>query len=300
MKVFSHPSFSMRLTSFLLRGFKNQLIEKNCTDWQNKILSRARAEPASIPYWLKRKCRITEAECLGQRVIILEKKHTNFDQEIIYLHGGAFVHPLHAVHWIIVSQLLENTNARVTVPLYPLAPENSFESAMEFIAKVYSDLTEKYEGHKISVYGDSAGGNLAMALIQFCRNENITQPNHVVLFSPWLDLTMSNPEISEQECKDVMLGIPGLVQAGEWWAKNWDVNSPMLSPIHADLKGLPPISIFQGTRDLFIEDVRKFYEISKKRGGNVKLYEYQGGFHAFMFAIHTPEARDVFNRVRKL
>ena len=117
----------------------------------------------------------------------------------------------------------------------------------------------------------------------------------MILFSPWLDITMSNPDAVAIEHHDALLGIPALVQCGRWWAGGDDPRSPLLSPIFGDLSGLPPIDVYHGTADLLIADARKLNERVSAAGGTMYLLEYPGACHVFVSVL--PEARDAFDRV---
>ena len=108
---------------------------------------------------------------------------------------------------------------------------------------------------------------------------------------------MSNPGAAAVEPQDVMLGLPGLVQCGKWWAGGDDPHSPLLSPIFGDFSGMPPIDVFQGTRDVLIADARMLCEKVSAVGGAIRLFEYPGAFHVFVAATFTPEARDAFDHV---
>src|SRR5690606_3466899 len=108
--------------------------------------------------------------------------------------------------------------------------------------------------------GNSAGGGLALGFAQKLRNENRTQPqpSQLILISPWLDITLSNPDIRMVDKKDKLLSIKGLRMAAKAYASSVDGNDFRVSPIYGDFSGLGKISLFIGTNDLFVADARKF------------------------------------------
>jgi acetyl esterase/lipase len=94
-----------------------------------------------------------------------------------------------------------------------------------------------------------------------------------------------------------MLGTPGLLQCGKWWAGGDDPRSPLLSPIFGNLAGLPPIDLFMGASEIFVPDVRKLKEKIAATGGIVNLYEYPKAFHVFVGVTISPESKNVFDHI---
>ncbi len=94
-----------------------------------------------------------------------------------------------------------------------------------------------------------------------------------------------------------MLAVDGVRECGSWWAGPLDARSPHLSPLYADLAGLPSTAYFQGTHDILVVDARSFASKAEAAGMDLRYFEYPGAFHVFMGATFTPEARDVFRHV---
>jgi acetyl esterase/lipase len=163
---------------------------------------------------------------LGQVVYTLTPRRDAADSRaggeggwhLVYTHGGGFVHPLMRSHWAIIAALIDVTGATVTVPIYPLAPEHQHPEAFRELEQVYRGLLDQVAAERIVLCGDSAGGNLALAQALYYRERGLPLPGHLVLFSPWLDLTMSNPEAREVEPRDLTLRIDRLRKWGGWWA----------------------------------------------------------------------------------
>jgi RND superfamily putative drug exporter len=112
-----------------------------------------------------------------------------------------------------------------------------------------------------------------------------------VLFSPWVDVTLANPAIEPLEARDTMLASAPLRTCGNWWAGQHATTDPVVSPLYADLSHLPPACIFQGDRDLFLPDVSLLHEHIVQAGGTSTLTIARGGFHVYVGAPWTPEAR---------
>lgn len=216
---------------------------------------------------------------------------------LLYLHGGGFVNPLHFAHWDIVASLIKSTGASVTLPLYPLCPEHTREEALAFIDAVYARLRAAHPTRRVMVIGDSAGAHHALTLALRLRDTGAPAPARLALFSPWLDLTLSSPDVPRVAPLDAMLRPEEIREWGRWWAGGLDPASPEVSPLFADLRGLPPTEVFAGTHDVLWPEARALSERAREVGWDLRLYETQGGFHDFMAATFTPEARAVYARV---
>lgn len=262
------------------------------------ILKRAYPSPAPIPAAMQEAFDIHEIDIDGHKVIVVAPKSGVSRWNIIYNHGGAYVNDLVGPHWDIVKALVQATGATVTVPIYPLAPEFNNRQAYPFLANVYRSVLSKTAASSVVLAGDSAGGGLAIGEAIEFKRLGLPAPARIIAFSPWLDLTLADPAARAVEPHDIMLGIDALRLCGNWWAAGDDPKSPRLSPLYADLKGFPPIDIYQGTEDLLVVDARTFAAKAKKAGTPVHYGEYNGAFHVFVGATFTPEAKDVFARIR--
>ncbi|WP_162243122.1 alpha/beta hydrolase [Deinococcus sp. Leaf326] len=261
--------------------------------------TRPYPQPAPITASLRALCDVQERQVDGSTVYLLTPRKDASGWHVIYTHGGAYVHPLLRNHWDLLEALIRSTGASVTVPLYPLAPEHTFEAAYLLLETVYRDLLTRMPAERVVLCGDSAGGALALGQAIRYRDAGLPQPGRVVLFAPWLDLSLSDPRIREVEPRDVMLRVDTLCLVGRWWAGNANPQHPWLSPLRADLTGLSPIDVFQGTDDLFIVDARTFHRQALEAGADVRLYETPGGFHVFMAVPAIPEAKDVYKQIAR-
>jgi epsilon-lactone hydrolase len=288
-------SFTMRLAAkvIALRGKPLADTEK----FKTSVLGRTQPVVAAIPAEMRTRLQVSERIVEGYRVFTLAPGSSGSRRRIIYLHGGAYVNELTKPHWDIIAKLIETTGATVIVPIYPLAPENDHRAAFAFLDNVYRQILANTAADDVVLAGDSAGAGLALGMVVDARHKGLPLPGRVILFSPWLDLTLADPRARAVEADDVMLAVNGLRVCGTWWAGDADPKSPMLSPLYADLKGMPPIDLYQGTNDIFVVDARSFVEKARLAGTAITYVEYPGGFHVFMGAPFTPEAKDVFRRI---
>ncbi|MEU0227274.1 alpha/beta hydrolase [Streptomyces sp. NPDC006284] len=208
----------------------------------------------------------------------------------IYLHGGGYINPIIGHHWRLIAALATENSWQVTVPLYRLAPDGDATEALTRLTALHEGVVREARVAPV-LGGDSAGGGLALALALRLRDERLTGPRHLALFSPWLDVTLDNPEIPSVERLDPTLAPPGLRHAGLLWANGRDLKDPAVSPLYADPAHLCPTTVFTGTHDIFLPDCRTFAAEAGRRGVDVELYEFPEAFHVFIAATFLPESR---------
>ncbi|MGD8193026.1 alpha/beta hydrolase [Herbiconiux sp. P18] len=267
---------------------------------------RTRRPAAPVTRALRRRCRVSEEEVLGARVLRFEpRKPRAGAPELVYLHGGAYVFALRTPHWWIIDRLIGLTGATVTVPLYPRAPEHSLSEALPVVDAVLTEVRRRAGRRRVFLAGDSAGGGLALAHTIVRRDRGGDLPDGLLLFSPWLDATLSNPDVPRLERLDPMLDAAGLVHCAQLWARGGDISGRLVSPLGDSLEGLPPTFVYQGDHDVLAADATAFAakaDRAARTGATrvrnarparspVELRVYGGAFHVFVGAVYTPEAR---------
>ena len=203
------------------------------------------------------------------------------DASILYLHGGAYINEITRWHWLLVRQLVREVPARCIVPIYPLAPFATAAEVVPRVAELARELIAESGPERTVLIGDSAGGGMALAASLWLRDQGLSQPSRLILISPFLDVTMSDPRQDALASKDTMLRRPGLVEAGRLYAGLLGLDDPRVSPINADFGGLPPITVFTGTHDLLDPDSQRLAALGRQAGIPVDLYEVHGAPHAF-------------------
>lgn len=279
-------SLPMRLTRGLLRF--RPVSTKSAASIRHAAAHRKPAAPVSRG--IRRVAHVDETMVNGCPVIHLTPKSGAGRSHLVYMYGGAYVRPVLHVHWTIISTLIRQSGAAVTMVQYGLAPEHTVDEAYALLDAVYDGLVET-AGARVLLAGDSSGGALALGQAIRLRDAGKPLPAGVILISPWLDATMSNPGVAALEPLDRMLGRAGLVEAGRWWAGRHDPRSPLVSPIFAGLENLPPVHTYQGCWDLFAADARELTDKIHAAGGDAELHLYPDAFHVFVGAPWTPEAR---------
>ena len=265
-----------------------------------ELRGRACPEPARLPADLRRTHAAERTEVAGRPVLRLSPRAGADGTHLVYLHGGAFVNPLLPAHWWIVRELVQRTGTTVTVPLYRLAPEGDADEGYDFLAAAWADLTGRARAERIVVAGDSAGGNLAIGLAMALRDAGERVPDHVVGFSPALDLTATHPAVRELDPHDPMLSADEVVPLCQAWAGGRSLTDPLVSPLYGDAAGLPPVHLVQGGRDILAADALAFARELARAGNPGRLIYEPGAFHVYVGAWWTPEARRAIRHVRSL
>ncbi|MBB4689124.1 alpha/beta hydrolase fold domain-containing protein [Amycolatopsis jiangsuensis] len=221
------------------------------------------------------------------------------EQHVFHLHGGGYVEEIESHHWRFAARLADRIGAAVTLPIYPLVPRHGHTETLPMVQHSFDQVLGDVPAEDIVLSGDSAGGALVLAIAQRLREEGRAQPSRTLLFSPWLDVTLPDPLSELIDEHDPMLGLAGLREAGRMYAEGGDRADPRISPLHADLTGLGPFSLFIGTRDLLLPDARRFTARAEDAGVPVDYYEHRGMFHNWVMQ-RIPEGREAMNHVERI
>ena len=279
-----------------LTGVKSFFSDPDKVD--HKIAKLRRKGPDLPRAKLRRTCNITEATLDGMRVFTVTPKNANPDlnKHVLYLHGGGYVMPIAWAHWDFIGRLVAATGRSVTVPLYPLAPENKCEHVIPAVRTLFQGLAQTYGAGNICVMGDSAGGGLSLALAHALRDQDGIKPERLVLLSPWLDATGTHPDQPLIEKKDTMLAVSGLRGCGKMYAGQLPVDDPRVSPLFGTHDDLPPIQVFTGTHDILLPDGQRLRDRMQALGTPVDYREYKGMFHVWML-INIPEGKRAMKQI---
>lgn len=217
---------------------------------------------------------------------------------LLYLHGGGFVMPIHWAHWELCRALAQATEAQITLPTYPLCPEHSLDECHEHLLTLCRALSQGSPSEELIIAGDSAGGNLALCLALALMREGLPSPKRLILFCPWVDLSMSNPTLDGYAQRDPMLIRDTLEEWGRWWSGSRDLRDPLVSPLYARHEGLPPVELYLGEDDMLTPDGLALSTALERAGVEVSTHVTPGAFHDFMAVTFTPEARAVYRRIK--
>ncbi len=232
----------------------------------------------------------------GMPVWTLQRPDSTSEEAIVAVHGGALVmHPV-VFGWLAYATIAANTGATVMVPIYPLADEGgTARTVMDTMADFISDQIEHRGAQNVSVLGDSAGGNIALVALQELVRRGAPVPSRLVLSSPGLDSTLSNPDIPF--VNDPVLSpisIPGLLATSTVWADGLELTDPRVSPLFGSLEGLPPTTVYAGSRDVVMPDVLRLRDKALATpGADFTFVLRNGEFHDWAIMTILPETAEL-------
>jgi monoterpene epsilon-lactone hydrolase len=204
------------------------------------------------------------------------------DRVILYLHGGGYYSGDVNTWRPLYGALTKASNIRSFAPTYRLAPEHPFPAAIDDCFGAYRRLLDSgYKAENIVLAGDSAGGTLAIAVMLRAREAGVPQPAGAYLISPWTDMEMTEPSIDLKAGVDPYADRALLELFAQWYLQGQSARNPLASPMHADLKGLPPVLIQFGSHDVFVDEIMMLARQFALADVDTTVRVWPGCFHAF-------------------
>jgi acetyl esterase/lipase len=211
-------------------------------------------------------------------------------RSLIYLHGGGYVLGSAQTNLVTPIRVSRAAGMPVLSVEYRLAPEHPFPAGVEDALAAYTWLLDKgNEPQSIGVFGDSAGGGLTIALALKIREAGLPQPGALVVLSPSVDATASGDTQATLQEFDIVLGPPD-PDRSLMYAGTTPLTHPMISPVYADLTGLPPLLIQVGTRERLLSDSARLARNARRDGVDVTLDVWDGMWHVWQDHPTIPEA----------
>ena len=212
---------------------------------------------------------------------------------LLYLHGGGYFEGSIATHRRLVAALCLAAGVRGLSVEYRLAPEHPFPAAVEDAAAAYRWLIGPggEDPSRIIVAGDSAGGGLSAALLIHLRDAGDPLPAGAYLISPWTDLAASGDSVKTRAAVDPMIDPSETKRVTGYYVPDGDVRNPLVSPLYANLAGLPPLLVHVGDAEVLLDDAVRFADRARDAGVPVESEVWPEAFHVFqMLAGLLPEA----------
>jgi monoterpene epsilon-lactone hydrolase len=206
---------------------------------------------------------------------------------LLYLHGGGFVACSARTHRPITGAFAAR-GFEVFAPNYRLAPEDRFPAGLDDVVTAWTAFAASGTA---AVAGDSAGGNLALALMLRARAEGLAMPAAAALFSPATDLLGTGASYVSNDGRDAMFDPMKLRRLVPAYLGDADPGQPLVSPLYADLAGLPPLLIHVGETELLRDDSVRLADKARAAGVTVSLDVYPVVPHVWQIAVFVPEAR---------
>jgi monoterpene epsilon-lactone hydrolase len=214
---------------------------------------------------------------------------------VLYLHGGAFIAETPTFHGALLGRLCREGRCRGLMPSYRLAPEHRYPAALDDCMAAYRWLlAEGHEAKDIVVAGDSAGGNLTLALLLRLRDEALPLPAGAVALSPVTDLTFSGESIQRNDGVDDMFSADSMDGLVPVYLSDHELRTdPRVSPVFGDFAGLPPLLVIVGSTELLLDDSVRVAQ----RWPESTLLVWDGMPHVFVGFDFLPEAREAAQRI---
>jgi len=218
---------------------------------------------------------------------------------ILYLHGGGYAIGSNRTHLELAARIARAAKSQMLMVEYRLAPEHPYPAALNDAVAAYEYLLrERVSPEKIVIAGDSAGGGLTVALLQYLRDRGMPTPAGAVCLSPWLDLSCSISSLSKTIKQDPLVSPSRIRYFAKHYAGNSDRTQPGLSPLFGELDNLPPMLIQVGGDEILLPECKLFTRRANKLGSSVELQVWPGMFHVWQFAASIlPEGRQAIKKI---
>jgi monoterpene epsilon-lactone hydrolase len=230
----------------------------------------------------------------------LETPEANRGRVLMNLHGGGFNSDSGSlIEGVPICNLAK---IPVVSVYYRLAPENPFPAAVDDVVAVYRELLKDHKPQNIGIFGTSAGGILSAEVAVKLKQAGLPQPGALGLFTMLADFSNRGDSAN----LFTLNGFPGDLEPqhagtrqGNEYAPNTDPKDPVLSPLYADLHGLPPTLLVTSTRDLLLSGTTIFHRALLRAGNDTQLVVYEALPHAFWYHFQLPETRECLDVMAK-
>ena len=236
---------------------------------------------------------VEQTQIAGVNVDWLRPKNAREDKVLLYLHGGAYVIGSPRTHRQLVSHTARAAGVVAALPDYRLAPEHPFPAAIDDAVAVYNGLLASgFKPEDIIISGDSAGGGLSVATLLQLRHAGLPMPAAAVLLSPFLDVTGSGESATTRADRDPWFDVADLhVVAAYYCPDESEWQNPLVSPVFANVAGLPPMLIQVGDDEILLSDSTRLAKKLEAEGVAVELEVWPHMWHVFqMFIRKMPES----------
>ena len=224
---------------------------------------------------------------------------TRSEKVILYLHGGGYVTGSIEDHRMMCGLLANATGVKVLIPEYRLAPEHPFPAALDDALKVYQWLLDQgYSSKNMIIAGDSAGGGLSVATVLALKEKSASLPAAVVCLSPWADLALTGQSHTTKAKAEAILNKDVLHEWALCYTDESNLTNPLVSPIHGDFHGFPPLLIQVGSEEILLDDSNLLAEKAKSAGVDVTLKIWDGMWHVWQaLGDLIPENKKTFEEI---
>ncbi|MDX1515973.1 MAG: alpha/beta hydrolase [Woeseiaceae bacterium] len=235
----------------------------------------------------------------GLRAEWLTPAGAGTDKLLLYWHGGGYIMGSCRSHRSIVSHIARQAGVRALVAEYRLAPEHRFPAAIDDSVGVYHELLQQgMQPRDIAVAGDSAGGGLTVAMMLSLRHAGLPLPRAAALLSPWLDLSGSGDSMQSRRGQDPWFDPDDLPTVVDYYCDDDQRRNPLVSPVFANVAGLPRTLIQVGDDEILLSDSQRFADKLREQGIDVALDVWPRMWHVWqMFVGLMPESEAAIDKL---
>ncbi len=216
---------------------------------------------------------------------------------VIFIHGGAFISGPSKLHWDTAKYISTHTNHTVWMIDYPKAPENKIDSISYNIDKVYEEALKTYKASDIALIGDSVGGTLSTTLVQRLIKDKKEIPGKLILVSPVMDSSLTNPKIEAIDKTDPMLGKIGILSAKRLCAGTVELKNPIISPLYESFNDFPATLFFLAENDITFPDQQLAVQKIEKTNTVLTAIIGKNMPHVWPFLPVLKEAKIALNEI---
>jgi epsilon-lactone hydrolase len=218
--------------------------------------------------------------------------NVNSGRTLYYIHGGGFYAGSLNTHRATVANFASSMGIRAFHIDYSLAPEYPFPAAVEDCISVYKWLIEHDTSPKsIVIGGESAGATLTLNTLINCRNQGIELPAGAFCLCPLTDFAFKSESLVNHAESELFYTLEELEWVRRIYAGGHDLKDPNLSPVYADLNGLPPLLIHTTDQEMLCDDAIRLNIKAQTDGVNTELKVWNGLFHGFQLLPFLPESK---------
>jgi monoterpene epsilon-lactone hydrolase len=233
----------------------------------------------------------------GVPCVWVEDGATRESGVVLYVHGGGLISGSPRTHAEFASRIVRRLHRRVLLADYRLAPEHPFPAALDDVRAVYAGLLERVEVSDVALGAESSGAGLALALLVDLKKER-SLPAAAFFVSGHFDMTSSGMSMASREAVDPVTTRESLERAAAWYTGGADRASPRVSPVFAQLDGLPPLLLQVGDDEILLDDSTRVAAAVRRWGGRADLSVWKGMWHAWPMHADLPEADEALVEIR--
>jgi salicylate hydroxylase len=229
--------------------------------------------------------------CRGVPAVLVGRQRHPESPVVLHLHGGGFVMGSAVLAAPLAARIADAAGGWSLIPDYRLAPEHPFPAALEDALAAYRWLVAEYPAAPVYLSGECAGGGLAVSLALALRDAGEPLPAGIHVVSPLCDLTLSEENPHSVGESDPWLDRVFLLQLAACYVQDAEPADQLLSPLHADLRGLPPLLIHVAAAEALSGQAARLADRARGAGVRVTFRPVEDSVHSFVLFDFLPESR---------